>query len=163
MDYENLVRDFALRTRKNLDALRAIQQSQSDVYEVTQLINSMLGLLVFPQQRYVHRIPQVSLDELYKQGWPIPKVVGDYPQVANLNQLVRYLRNAIAHFNLEFISDGFGKIQGLKVWNTDPRRGNIITWRAELTIDDIEKITDKFIELLLETAQPSKPMQSTAK
>jgi hypothetical protein len=165
MNYENLVRDFAIRTRKNLDALRAIQQSQSapEVYEVTQLINSMLGLLVFPQQRYVDRIPRVPLDELSEQGWPIPKVIGDYPQVANLHQLVRHLRNAIAHFNLEFMSDGLGKIDGLKVWNTDPRRNNIVTWKAELTIGDIEKITDKFVELLLDTAHPNESFGPTAR
>lgn len=163
MNYENLIKDFALRTRKNLSALRTLQQSQpdSEVYEITQLINSMLGLLVFPQQRYMNRIPKMPLNELSEQGWSIPKVVGNYPQVENLNQLVRYLRNAIAHFNLEFVSDGYGKIQGLIVWNTDPRRNGEITWKAELTIQDIENITDKFTNLLIEDTQPNKSSDRT--
>jgi hypothetical protein len=151
MQYENIVKDFALRTLKNLNALRDIQRNQPsvEVYEITQLINSMLGLLVFPQQRYVNNIPKVPLAELANRDWPIPEVVGNYPQVKNLNQLLRYLRNAIAHFNLEFISDENKNIEGLRVWNVDPRTGEI-TWKARLTKDDIEKISRKFVELLLE-------------
>jgi len=152
MNYEHLVKDFALRTQKNLHALRNLQASdpKSEVYEVTQLINSMLGLLVFPQQRYVANIPKVPLSNLANQGWAVPKIVGDYPQVENLNQLVRFLRNAVAHFNLKFLSDSDGRIRGLEVWNKDARRQ--VTWKAELTVEDIEKISQKFIELLLNDA-----------
>ena len=152
MEYKNLVKDFALRTRKNLDTLRELQQSQpnSEVYEVTQLINSMLGLLIFPQQQYVSRIPKVPLSDLANQGWPVPKIIGDYSQVKDLNQLVRYLRNGIAHFNLTFVSDGNGNIKGMQIWNTDPRT-NSTTWKAELTLQDIEGISQKFIDLLLES------------
>jgi len=151
MNYENLVQDFAYRTRKNLDTLRTLQQTQPDVevYEVTQLINSMLGLLVFPEQRFFNEIPRTPLDELARQGWPIPKVEGDYPQVKDLQQLVRYLRNGISHFNIKFYADGRAKIEGLLIWNEDPRNNNDITWKARLSIDDIEKITSRFIELLL--------------
>jgi hypothetical protein len=150
MQYENLVRDFALRTRANLETLKTLQRARSDLefYEVTQLINSMLGLLVFPQQRYIDHIPEIALAELARDGWPIPKVEGSYPQVRNLRELVRYLRNAIAHCNLEFLSDDGQQISGLRVWNTDPRSGKT-TWKARLTIDDIEKITTNFIQLLI--------------
>jgi hypothetical protein len=153
MNYENLVKDFALRTQKNLHALRNLQASdpKSEVYEVTQLMNSMLGLLVFPQQQYVTNIPKVPLSTLASQGWPVPKIVGDYPQVEDLNQLVRFLRNAVAHFNLKFLSDSDGRIRGLEVWNRDPRR-QAVTWKAELSVEDIEKISQKFIELILDGA-----------
>jgi hypothetical protein len=151
MNYQKLVRDFALRTRANLDSLRNFQKVQSDVevYEVTQLINSMLGLLVFPQQKYFDRIPRIPLGELVYQGWPVPEIEGIYPQVKDLRELVRYLRNAITHCNLEFLSDVREQISGLRVWNTNLRDGQI-TWKARLTLEDIEKITDNFIQLLLE-------------
>jgi hypothetical protein len=128
--------------------MRNLQKIQHDVevYEVTQLINSMLGLLVFPQQKYFDHIPNTSLAELVRLGWPIPRVEGRYPQVNNLRELLRYLRNGIAHCNLEFLSDDGQQISGLRVWND--RRGRT-TWKARLTLEDIEKITDKFIELLL--------------
>ena len=48
MQYKDTVRDFAERTIKNLEAIEKMKNNNSnaDVYEVTQLINSLLGLLV---------------------------------------------------------------------------------------------------------------------
>lgn len=151
MMYEDLVADFARRTRTNLEQLRTIksQNPNMEVYEVTQLINSMLGLLVFPQQRYIDRIPETPLEDLSAGGWPIPKVMGDYPQAENLQKLVRLLRNGISHFNIEFIPDNQGEILGLGIWNTEPRPPYRVTWKAELSIDDLERITSKFTALLL--------------
>ncbi|MBJ6750983.1 HEPN family nuclease [Geomonas anaerohicana] len=152
MMYEELVADFAKRTRQNLETLRLLQiknDSGLSVFEVTQLINSMLGLLVFPQQRYFDEIPNTPLKELAATGWPIPRVVGDYRQPRDLRMLLRLLRNAVSHFNIEFLPDNNGEISGLRVWNTELRKPFKITWMAELSIDDLEKITDRFIALLL--------------
>lgn len=73
-------------------------------------------------------------------------MVGDYPQAEDLNQLVRYLRNSIAHFNIKFF-DEFKQIAGLTVWN---KKGREITWKATLTISDIEDFTNRFVDLMLE-------------
>lgn len=150
---DELVEEFARRTRKNLATLRQLQNEnpQAEIYEVTQLVNSMLGLLVFPQQKFMDAIPEIPLDELAKKGWPIPKIVGKYNQARNLKELVRYLRNAIAHLNLEFTNDRHDQISGLRVWNCEDAKGGgkRKTWEAELSIADIEQLSDKFIALLL--------------
>lgn len=150
MMYEDVVADFAKRTIANLRAIRQMrhESDRAPVYEVTQLINSMLGLLVFPQQRYVDRIPTTPLVELERQGWPVPQVVGDYPQVSDLRGLVRMLRNAISHFNLEFHPSDDNEIDRLTVWNTEPRTGKV-TWKAQLSVSDLDAITERFVELLL--------------
>jgi hypothetical protein len=148
MDYQALIEDFARRTRSNLKALRQLQESGVQVFEVTALINSMLGLLVFPQQSYIDQLPEVSLQELAAAGWPIPEIHGNYPQVKNLKQLVRHLRNAISHFNIEFEPDNSGQIAGLSVWNTD-QRSKKVNWRVRLTVADLEAIAMQFVALLL--------------
>lgn len=148
MEYQHLIEDFARRTRDNLQRLNALKASGIEVYEVTALVNSMLGLLVFPQQRYVDSIPETPIDELANQGWPIPTVVGEFPQVSNLRQLVRHLRNAISHFNVEFFTDGSGQIAGLIVWNVDPRSTRT-TWKARLSVSDLDAIAHRFIALIL--------------
>ena len=147
--HEDLVADFARRTRENLETLRKVQEVHRDwsVFEVTQLINSMLGLLVFPQQQYFDRIPETAMPVLVEQGWPVPRVTGNYPQANDLRTLVRYLRNAISHFNIEFLERKGGEITGIRVWNVG--RNNQKTWEAELSIDDLEAITKRFIELLV--------------
>lgn len=151
MMYEDLIADFARRTATNLEAIRKLREmpGAAPVYEITQLVNSMLGLLVFPQQRYMDRIPEVPLAELQQGGWPVPEVVGDFKQVKDLRQLVRMLRNAVAHCNVEFRPGPQNEIEGLTVWNTTPD-GRRVTWKAQLTVTDLEGITQRFIELLLD-------------
>ena len=151
MMYEDVVRDFASRTRANLQAIDRLRDQGDKVFETTQLVNSTLGLLVFPQQRYVDAIPEIPIAELQRQGWPVPRMSAGFVQAEDLKQLVKYLRNAVAHFNIEFIGDGQNQLRFLKVWNTQPNgRRN---WEAELSVGDLRGLTDRFIELLLnETA-----------
>jgi len=147
VEYHNVVEDFARRTRENLRQLHMLQTRGVQVYEVTALVNSMLGLLVFPQQKYVDSIPATPLEELIREGWPTPQVIGDHPQVSNLRQLIRYLRNAISHFNVQFATDAGGQISGLTVWNVD--RFGRVTWKAKLSVHDLEDIAHRFIALIL--------------
>lgn len=150
MMYEDVIADFARRTEANLQTIRRLAREGgvTPAFEVTQLVNSMLGLLVFPQQRYIERIPGTPIADLASNGWPIPQVVGDYPQVSDLRQLVRMLRNAIAHCNLEFVPGIGNEIEALTVWSTDPRTRKV-TWKARLTVVDLDAITTRFVALLL--------------
>ena len=152
MIYESLIHDFARRTLANLNALKSMRDQNPEVqfYEVTNLINSMLGLLIFPQQAFVDNIPLTPLSELEATGWPIPRLTGKFAQVQNLNQLVRYLRNAIAHCNVKFMAGDRDQIVGLVVWNNDTRKlGSPKTWEAEMTLDEVEKIARQFVALIL--------------
>ena len=80
------------------------QAGEPEVYEVTQLINSCLGLLIFPQQEYFDHIPHTPVVELEQEGWPVPKVQPRFEQVSDLNELIRYLRNAISRFNVSSVT-----------------------------------------------------------
>lgn len=156
MDYNNVILDFAERTRKNLQfvqqtAQREAASHEKSVYEVTQLINSMLGLLVFPQQKHFHAIPETPLAELPAQGWPRIRPTGGFPDAANLRELVRYLRNAVAHFNVQFLAPS-GQIEGIRLWNN---RNGKKSWEAELTLADLEALTSKFIDSLDEWTKRS--------
>jgi hypothetical protein len=151
MMYEDVIADFAKRTEANLRAIRQLarQGGATPAFEVTQLVNSMLGLLVFPQQRYLERIPETPIADLASRGWPIPDMMGDYPQVPHLRQLVRMLRDAITHCNLKFEPGVSDEIEALTVWNTEPRSGKV-TWKARLTVADLDAITTRFVALLLD-------------
>jgi hypothetical protein len=151
MEYKNLVADFAERTLKNLETLRDVQQTepQRELFEVTQLVNSMLGLLVFPQQRYVNEIPEVTLTELEAKGWLLPKTVSGFKVPKNLRELFRFLRHSIAHCNVEFIPDRDQQISGIRLWNYEGgRKENGKNWEAELSINQLERLTRRFIRLL---------------
>src|SRR5262249_2901464 len=97
MNYETLVADFADRTIANLDFIRKAKAAGEDVYEVTQLWNSLLGLIVALPARQRDRLPLTPLDVLYSAGWPNITTSGKLRH-DNLLGLITYMRNAVAHF-----------------------------------------------------------------
>jgi hypothetical protein len=148
MDYEaNLVRDFAIRTRKNLEFIEEQQKQGVEIYEVTQLVNSLLGLLIFPHERYYDSIPRTPLTELEAQGWPRIEIIKGQSECQTLYNLVHFLRNGIAHFNIQFLPDQDGQLDGLRIWNQNPRT-NQKTWEARLYIHQLRKITEVFIDCI---------------
>ncbi len=164
MNYQSFVYDFVARTKANLEVIEEIADRESyliandaatsrevSVYEVTQLINSLLGLIVLPQQNYFNEIPKIPLADLEKSGWPRPLMQGNLPKdFENLNDLMRYVRNSIAHFNIRFLDDA-GKISGLKIWNVN--KAGKTNWTAQLSITDLKLLVEKFTNLILGIAQ----------
>jgi len=150
MEYKKVVRDFAERTRINLAHIEESLSLGEQVFEVTQLVNSLLGLLVFPQQQFINQIPKTPMHELEKQGWPRIKVVGEYSPAKDLQEQMCYLRNSIAHFNLKFLTNENSEIVGICVWNQRKQGKNYITnWKAELPLIDLRMLVNKFVDLLL--------------
>jgi len=79
--------EFIARTQKNLIAIECLKEKGVEVYEVTQLLNSMLGLLIFPKERRLYeKIQPKSWDTMVEEGWPLPS--GDYSHVSDLEQLI---------------------------------------------------------------------------
>src|SRR5260370_38539658 len=62
---------FATRTRQNLEGIERARASGVDVHVVTQLMLSLLGLIVFPEEDHCYEpIAPWRLDELEQSGWP---------------------------------------------------------------------------------------------
>ena len=155
MDYHKaFIIDFARRTKANLERIETLASDGDEVckvYEVTQLANSLLGLLVFPREHYIDNIPPTPLSELAAQGWPeISPTFGELPH-DNLKEFMRVLRNSIAHCNVEFRADSENQIDGLRIWNT--KRGKK-TWEAHLSLKELRLIAFKFVELIEQEQSP---------
>ena len=104
--------EFIARTQKNLIAIECLKEKGVEVYEVTQLLNSMLGLLIFPKERRLYeKIQPKSWDTMVEEGWPLPSE--DYSHVSDLEELIRHMRNAVAHckFNLTTDHDEISSIE----------------------------------------------------
>jgi len=145
MEYKDLVKDFIKRTDHNLETIEAINAQGDEVYEVTQLINSLLGLLILPQQEFFNSIPKDSIDKAREDGWLIPAPLDGYQQVENLSVFLRYFRNGISYFNIHFISIN-EQLSGVQIWNQLPN--SYINWKIDLNIQDIKSITTKIKELV---------------
>jgi hypothetical protein len=170
MDYRHQVADFAERTLINLRWIEAIESQErqagarnSEVmaFPLTQLIGSMLGLVVFPKERYEDHLPEISLAELENRGWPNLKV--EYPSphdcknrrhpvCEDLRELTRVLRNGISHCNLEFTVSGDGwDIAALRLSNICPRCKQETTAVA-MSVQEARILAEKYAEIIVETA-----------
>lgn len=149
MRYEKLVKDFIERTMDNLAAIDELVKAQGKkptVFETTQLVNSCLGLIVMPKEKHINDIPNRSIQKLKDEGWPIPQLTNSSEQRHDLNlrQLIEYLRNAIAHFHIEFNHGDDNQINGLKLWNEDEKGAR--RWESILGVHDLRKLAKKISE-----------------
>ena len=115
---------FAQRTKKNVVSVKGAFDSKEDipwkdVHVVTQLVNSLLGIVVVPRERCLKKLSlSKTLKELYDQGWPrwnIPcglpdcKTCEKCKDTITLDDLIKHLRNATAHGHFDFVGNPFGE------------------------------------------------------
>lgn len=76
-------------------------------YEVTQLINSTVGFLMIPCQYYESRVSnELVSDEFLQRLLAGAKKTEGYIMPRDLRALLTHMRNGVAHFRIEFESEG---------------------------------------------------------
>ncbi|RWH48028.1 MAG: hypothetical protein EOQ80_12895 [Mesorhizobium sp.] len=117
-------------------------------YEVTQLINTFLGALAHPFEALRDDLMGLALADAAAMGWPaINKERRSDSDPASLGDLIRLMRNGMAHGNIDLLSDGRGKIHALRVWNTQPRT-QARTWGAVVPVAEMRRFLRLFVELI---------------
>ena len=103
---------FAARTRRNLQLAKASFDSRKDFHVVTQLMNSLLGIVVVPWERHRREEGKQYFEsgihqDFFEKGWPNWTFTGkeEGKESENLKDLVRNLRNAAAHGHYTFSED----------------------------------------------------------
>jgi hypothetical protein len=141
------VLDIMRRTMTNLRFVET-HSAPDGPYEVTQLINSFIGALAHPWEAMREDLNTLPLTVAAERGWPrIVKERERDEEPVSVGRLLHLLRNAVAHGNIEFLSDGRGDIRALRVWNRDPRNGRR-TWGAIVTVDDLRDLLLRFVQLI---------------
>lgn len=151
MEYKDLIRDFANRTYQNLKTIEDLHAQGDRVYEITQLINSMLGLVVLPKERDLLATREdrdKPLEELVAEGWPELNPTVRAKNVRTLGDFTRFLRNSVAHFNWEVVSHGSGTIDALKLWNDYDGH---TTYEVTLTVTQLRTLLQQYIKLINRT------------
>jgi hypothetical protein len=150
---------FAQRTRKNLKRIEEALEDQEDVHVITQLVNSMLGLIVHPWEKkqwneIFERVKEQRLDMLVENGWPQFQVTRG--KCKTLGQLVRYLRNAVAHGHMTFNSDSRGINEvAIHLENFPNKNSPEPNWCADIRAQDLRGFCLQFVDLLEETSHRS--------
>jgi HEPN pEK499 p136 len=118
----------------------------ADVHIVTELITSLLGLIVFPYEE-IRRTREHVFDR-YNQigkGWRFSK-----GSPANLEDLIRHLRNAISHRRLFFSSDS-RELESVEITFMDRRNpSGPDDWEATINAADLQRFVLAFADMIEE-------------
>ena len=146
----NLSEIFARRVRKNLNFIIKERHQGEDVHEVTQLVISLLGIIVFPwEANALSQLEEMNLHELEAKGWPHWHIILDTKGDTNtLYKLVRHLRNAASHRRLRFTSDHEDMNQVEIEFEDAPTKNSPPNWRARINASDLKTFCDYFTETL---------------
>ena len=154
MDYyrRNTVWGFRDRVSKNLTFVNAARQQNADVHVVTEIVTSLLGLIVFPyaeiEERGYTSFQKYTLVNLSDKGWP--KWTFDISSSDNLHDLIWHLRNAISHRRVVFSSDS-REPKAVEVSFRDrPSKCSSDNWGATINAAELSRFAMLFADKLKE-------------
>lgn len=112
MNLKDKEKDFIKRTTANLKFIQKCvkEEDGQELYEVTQLVNSLVGLLIVPQQKFFRNINDnyIQQDTLYKLKSCIEentyKEKDGTDEIENLSTILRHMRNALAHNRFDYLN-----------------------------------------------------------
>ena len=131
------------RTMTNLDFIKDVFDSSPNketapVHIVTQIVNSLLGLLILPyENKWALYEDGTKLATLYTQDWPKwNMVLRKHGEPKTLGKLAWHLRNAAAHGRYSFSSNSRDP-QEVVITVKDKPEGGDINWIAEIRADKL--------------------------
>lgn len=144
------------------------KKSHAGPFEVTQLINSFLALVAHPWDQLLDQkklegvgIESIQFKECGFPVFPSLPVEGDSAKVGNAYELLRVLRNGMAHGNMELLDRktlrrlrqsgplprvAETEIAGLKLWNRRSENGPV-TWCTALNIYELQQTLRSMMRL----------------
>ena len=144
-DSINFEKEFIQRTKENICALEEVESS----YDVTQFINSMLGLLIIPKEKHYKQLEDSMIDSTL-----LRKVKSRCHPAGDLQYIVRRLRNAVSHGHLKFEaekhSDGtIGDEIKRITFRDEDKIGSGGVFTAKLEVDLLKKFVLAFADAIL--------------
>lgn len=142
--YKDIIKCFIKRTNCNLKTIQDLSQNGEPPYEVTQLINSLLGLVVLPKEKLFEKIPPTSFSDLENDGWPSAFLQSSTRTDLNdnLKSLSICLRNGITHFNIK-TTEKQGNITGVIIRDRKSKKHSP-HWEVTLTLSELQCVVKKF-------------------
>lgn len=157
---EEFVKAFFGRTKHVLEQYDQMVQSKPewlDAYETTLLCNCLVGLLVFPEQKFYDFIKNrmLSKENLHRLR---SCIVHQNTKQSDLCCILRRMRNAVSHQNVRFVGGSKGEIQSIafyddQKWEDKKKKGDdLSTYEFQLVIepDVLKPILIEFCENVIE-------------
>lgn len=123
-------------------------KEEPEEYKVTLLINSFIGLLVMPKQKWFDYFPE---DIINKTDWGIAeediisiKYNKNEKNEKNVKNIAKHLRNSVAHFHFKAHSNSDKQIESITFKDYYVKKEYELNFEAKLTVEQIKTFLDKF-------------------
>ena len=153
VETRNALLDFVRRTELNLKNLELLQaqdeehDAQTRFFEITQLINSCIGLVIFPYERAFDYLPNVELKnvKIYQEVRIYHSIKKTEPK--NLKDLIKKMRNSFAHTNMCFKNSN-NQIVGVYLWGYPGlvSKSSPPDWVIYIRIDTLKKLVQEMLK-----------------
>lgn len=150
MEYTNEKQelDFIKRTQKVLKQYQELNIDEKNKFEVTLLVNCLVGLLIVPKEEWYEDLPDTLLT---KNEWGIdPNTISFITEgeEKNIKNFVRHLRNSVSHYNF-YLTSTNKKISSIRFEDFTDRTKTTITFDAIMKVEDLQKFLEKFSSTML--------------
>ena len=142
--YKDIEKDFAKRTLKIIEQYDKTKHPGPENFEVTLLVNCLVGLLILPHERRVDVIPDVEVSKLHKWGID-PAFIRSWGAMNHnehegLRQFIKRLRNSVAHFRIE----AEGSAQDIERLKFSDRNG----FEATIPVRNLKTFLNQFASMI---------------
>jgi len=158
-EYEDVPRDFFIRTKRILEQYDDIGDRLGDgYYDVTLAINCFIGLVILPKNHLYTRLDKIVLNERdMPKGVSVLVTDGVHDMPITLKQLLHCMRNGIAHwldrgdenFQFEFKNNEISRVKLIGGGNIDKE-----IYEIEITFNLAHQGLKNFINWLTDTIIP---------
>lgn len=153
LESRSLSTGLAQRTIKNLDFIQEAHDCGEDVHIVMQMLNSMLGLLVFPVAKEDEFFKSFHSIKLSAQpdfaavsneitGFPpMPSLtISMFGNCPDLCRFFQRLRNAVSHRRLGFSGESHDLDAVIITFGDAPDRAKPVDWEISLSANDLGRL-----------------------
>lgn len=165
--YEVFIQEFVRRTRENYKKiLHRYEEDERCRYDVTQLINSLFGMLIVPNEKYKYKKNRAGVSEYYLKNTPEYEEILDIIQdikddgryyssyerdCHEVSDFIKHMRNALSHSGdqgLHFLPFQEGQeITGVIFYDTDKEYGGTSEFCVELTNAEILELSNSIADM----------------
>jgi len=126
-NYHNLEPEFILRTLRLIDQYYGVLDNYpfEEQFNYTLTINCLLGLIVMPKERVISYVPTDRLTREYLAEIGAPSLEVN-EKIHTLRDLVISLRHAVAHFDINVVSEGEQNLVDWLVFSDSENGGNVV-------------------------------------
>jgi hypothetical protein len=147
--------EFARRSMKNLDFILDAARNSADVHPVTQTVNALLAILVFPWERgALNAVKKKRLPIAAREGWPTFRMSGPLAKtndIKTIGDLIEQLRHAVAHGHVRFDSDSRVPSDVKITFENRRSKNQPPEWQGEIRADHLSAFCRTFSEFIADS------------